>query len=396
MKENKEIQSIIVVATNYPSPGRMNLPFVQQIVHSFIEQGVKVTVVAQQGIIHSIVHKEKLLPIKSKGQTLLGKEYDIYRPYTLSFGTSNYFSKFASWFNRRSVGRVLKKISGDVLYTHFWGATSLVYRYAEENNLPLFVACGESGDHFESTIKNFSTNTLKEMPSAVTGVISVSSENKRKCIESNLANSQNIEVFPNCIDANLFHKEEMIEQKKQLGIKEDDFVVTFVGGFIPRKGPDRVAKAIEKLNNPQIKVMFIGKPFPEYAYDFNCSGIIHKGPIEHDLLPKYLNCSDVFVLPTQSEGCCNAVVEALAIGLPIVSSEGAFNDDILDEHNSIRVNPNDVDAIADAIKKLKDNPELRKSMSEYSLSRHEEYSIERRAKRILSFIQRKVSEKSYR
>ena len=181
-----------------------------------------------------------------------------------------------------------------------------------------------------------------------------------------------------------------------MGIKEDDFVVTFVGGFIPRKGPDRVAKAIEKLNNPQIKVMFIGKPFPGYAYDFNCSGIIHKGPIEHDLLPKYLNCSDVFVLPTQSEGCCNAVVEALAIGLPIVSSEGAFNDDLLDEHNSIRVNPNDVDAIADAIKKLKDNPELRKSMSEYSLSRHEEYSIERRAKRILSFIQRKVSEKSYR
>ena len=98
----------------------------------------------------------------------------------------------------------------------------------------------------------------------------------------------------------------------------------------------------------------------------------------------------MFVLPTQTEGCCNAIVEALAIGLPVISSEGAFNDDILDEHNSIRVNPNDVDEIANAIKKLKDNPELRKQMSEYSLSRHEEYSIEGRAKKILDFINKKM------
>ena len=292
------------------------------------------------------------------------------------------------------MSKVLDGINSDILYTHFWGATSLVYQYAKENELPLFVACGESGDHFEGTLKNFSSKVLKEMPSAVTGVISVSSENKRKCTEKELANTKNIEIFPNCINADVFYKKDELETKKQLGIKEEDFVIAFVGGFIPRKGPDRIAKAITKLNDPQIKVMFIGKPFSGFPYDFDCPGIIHKGPLDHELLPKYLNCSNAFVLPTQSEGCCNAIVEALAIGLPVISSEGAFNDDILDENNSIRVNPDDVDAIATAIKTLKDNPELCKKMSEYSLSRHEEYSIEGRAKRILDFIQKKVSEKS--
>lgn len=119
-------------------------------------------------------------------------------------------------------------------------------------------------------------------------------------------------------------------------------------------------------------------------------GIIHKGPLEHDLLPKYLNCADVFIMPTQKEGCCNAIVEALAMGLPVISSNGAFNDDILDEKNSIRINPDDVDAIADAIKKLKDDTMLRHSMTVYSLSRHKEYTIEGRAKRIVEFIEKQI------
>jgi hypothetical protein len=66
----------------------------------------------------------------------------------------------------------------------------------------------------------------------------------------------------------------------------------------------------------------------------------------------------------------------------------------LNDKNSILVDPDDVGAIAEAIKTLKDNVELRKSMSEYSLSRHEEYSITGRAKRILSFIDRCCTRKS--
>ena len=99
----------------------------------------------------------------------------------------------------------------------------------------------------------------------------------------------------------------------------------------------------------------------------------------------------MFVLPTQKEGCCNAIVEALAMGLPVISSDGAFNDDILDEKNSMRINPDDVEAIAGAIKKIKEDSALRKQMSEYSLSRHANYSIEGRAQRIVEFINKQIS-----
>lgn len=381
-------KSITVIAGNYPAKGRANLVFVQQLVHAIIDMGVKVTVVAPQSIVHNFVRKEKFFPKHSQGVTEKGNVYDIYRPYTLSFGNKDYFSRFTRWYNKRTIISVVKGIGSEVLYSHFWSSALPVYEYAINNRRPLFVACGEGDNALEDMVNNMSSEDIKHLASAVTGVVSVSSENKRKCIAFGLASEDNIDVFPNCVNTSIFHKMDVTEMKGQLGITENDFVIGFAGWFIPRKGPDRIARAIAKLNDPQIKVMFIGKPFSGYDYDFDCPGIIHKGPLDHDLLPKYLNCADVFVMPTQKEGCCNAIVESLAMGLPVISSDGAFNDDILDEKNSIRINPDDVDAIADAIKKLKEDRALCQRMTEYSLSRHEEYSIQGRANRILEFINR--------
>lgn len=380
------IQSITVIADDYPAKGHVEYVFVQQLVHAIINMGIKVTVVAPQSIVHNIVRRKRPLPKYSIETTEKGIAYDVYRPYKLSFGNKDFFSRITQCFNRKVITSIINKIDSDILYSHFWNNALPVYEYAIKNGKKLFVACGEGDDAIENMIKTISKESKERLSSAVTGVISVSTENKRKCVDFGLSKKEDISVFPNCVNTAIFHKQDVTDIKKQLGISDDDFVIGFVGNFIPRKGPDRIAKAITKLNDSQIKVMFIGVPYMGYPYDFDCPGIIHKGAIEHDLLPQYLNCADVFVMPTQKEGCCNAIVEALAIGLPVISSDGAFNDDILDENNSIRINPNDVDAIAAAIKKIKEDEILRNNMAEYTLSRHTEYSIEGRAKRIIDFI----------
>lgn len=384
----KQLKTITVITSNYPAPGHAANVFVQQLVHAMIDQGVKVTVVAYQSIVHSLIHKVKVLPLHSKGVTDKGIEYNIYRPYTFSTGNRDF--KFVKWINKKIIVHKVASIKSDILYCHFWGTALPVYEYAHKKQLPMFVACGEGDNALEDMVEKMPKKKLQELSKACTGVVSVSSENKRKCINYNLVKENKIDVFPNCVNTNVFHKMDVIKMKKSLNIDKDDFVISFVGSFVPRKGPDRLAQAIKNLNDPHIKVMFIGKPFPGYEYDFDCPGIIHKGALDHELLPQYENCSDVFVLPTQKEGCCNAIVEALAMGLPVVSSDGPFNDDILDEKNSIRVNPDDVEAITEAIRTLRNNPDLRNSMSEYSLSRHSEYTIQGRAKRILSFINKHI------
>ena len=377
-------KTITVVTSNYPAPGHAANVFVQQLVHAMIDQGVKVNVVAYQSIVHSLIHKVKVLPLHSKGVTDKGIEYNIYRPYTFSTGNRDF--KFVKWINKKIIVHKVASIKSDILYCHFWGTALPVYEYALEKQIPMFVACGEGDNALEDMVEKMPKKKLQELAKACTGVVSVSSENKRKCIKFGLSREENTNVFPNCVNTAFFHKREAKELKGSLRIKANDFVLCFVGGFTPRKGPDRVAQAIKNLNDPNIKVMFIGKPFPGYAYDFDCPGIIHKGPLDHELIPEYMSCADIFVLPTQKEGCSNAVVEALAMGLPVISSDGPFNDDILDEKNSIRINPDDVDALTDAIRKMRDDKALRKSMADYSNCRHVEYSIEGRAKKILEFI----------
>ena len=80
-----------------------------------------------------------------------------------------------------------------------------------------------------------------------------------------------------------------------------------------------------------------------------------------------MNAADVFVLPTLAEGCCNAILEAMACGLPIISSNLPFNWDILNDKNSILIDPNNINQIADAIQRLRDSPKLRSEMSEEAL-----------------------------
>ena len=132
-----------------------------------------------------------------------------------------------------------------------------------------------------------------------------------------------------------------------------------------------------------IKIIFIGKGQEET----DCKGIIFKGALPHDEIPRYLNCADAFVLPTLAEGCCNAVIEAMACGLPIISSDMEFNWDVLNADNSIMVDPENVDEIANAIAELRDNSEIRKEMSKVALHTAANLTIRIRAEKIAEFME---------
>ena len=125
-------------------------------------------------------------------------------------------------------------------------------------------------------------------------------------------------------------------------------------------------------------------------YEPDCNDILFKGKLPHDKVPDYLNMADVFVLPTLNEGCCNAIVEALACGLPVISSNMPFNYDVLNETNSILISPSNIDEIASAIKKLKNNNALRKNLSDGALITAKKLTISHRAMRILEFMEKNI------
>lgn len=358
--------------------------FVDQLCRAFADLGHEVTVIAPQSVTKCLIRHIPLMPTHSWYKTTNGKKIGLYRPYIITLSSSKLARLFKNSF-QNAVGRAFSRMKQkpDVCYGHFWGSIFSLYPLAKKNNIALF---GASGEENVSYYVHKTEDFKKDLREYISGVVSVSTNNQNECLELNLVNEDKSIVIPNAIDQTLFKKMDKEQCRKAFGIAEDDFVVAFVGQFVPRKGTLRLNEALKKLDDNQIKAVFIGSGSEDPDY----SGIIHKGRVAHNDVPKWLNTADVFVLPTENEGCCNAIVEAMACGLPVISTNASFNYDILNESNSIMVDCHDVNAIADAIQKLKTDEDLRKRLSNGAITMAEGLSIKKRAERIIDFIQKQI------
>lgn len=386
---------ICLLSDGYPSEGIQYFVFVEQLVNALVDMGIDVDVITPQSITKNLMRRQSFLPEVNIHKTSRGKEYKVYRPKFISVGNNRFLSPIARVTNASAVKRSVRKIGVEninVFYGHFWHNAYELSKYAEKCKKPLFVACGEGDNALENLVASMSPEKLKWFNEVMTGVISVSSENKRKCIHLGLAEEKDIEVFPNCVDQDIFHQLDRQKCRAKLGLSDSDFAVIFVGGFIHRKGSTRLSQALTELNDKQIKAIFIGCPVGGDAAVPEYENIVSQGQVSHDKLPEYLSAADVFVLPTLKEGCCNAIVEAVSCGLPVISSNGAFNDDILDEKCSIRIDPMSVVEIKEAILKIKNDPQLRNSMAKAASEKSKDWSIVSRAQNILRFINNQIVE----
>ncbi|MDB3938261.1 glycosyltransferase [Flavobacteriaceae bacterium] len=376
--------NICIVTPGYPIKGHPFFVFVERLVNEFADLGCNCTVISPQSITENIIRRRGFSPKYSNYKTIKGNNVNILRPYYLSF--SNYkLGKFFSFYTRKkAIEKVLEKgkIYPDVIYAHFWEFGLFSFNFARKREIPLFIASGESEiPSFSYLSKSF----LSEFSSYVSGVICVSSKNKHESINLGLTKDSKCIVLNNGIDKSSFYKKDKIECRKKMGFPLQDFIIIFIGAFIDRKGSKRVSQAINILSDDKVKSIFIGRGSDTPT----CEGVLYSGSVENDKIIDFLNCADVFVLPTLKEGCCNAIIEAMACGLPIISSSLSFNDDILNEINSIRINPYDVNELAKSIKYLKNSPDLIQKMGLESLKISSKLSVNFRAKMIIEFINNK-------
>lgn len=365
------VMNILIITPDYPDRRRNVYPFVKQLVNEFAVQGHRCCVIAP----YSVTKNKGFYQFQE-----IENNVTVLRPNFVSLSNLRIggFSP-SDYFYGKALGKAYKHLpfKPDVIYCHFWISAYAAFPYAKKNNIPLYVATGESNIKRIFTIPD----DVDGFRNYVKGVICVSSKNKEESIELGLTTADKCKVFPNAVNTQLFHKRDKNECRKQLGLPNDAFIIAFVGWFIERKGPQRLADAIEKIGG--VNSIFIGKGEQEPQ----CKGILLKGALPHDEVPFYLGAADCFVLPTLAEGCCNAVVEAMACGVPVISSNLSFNWDVLDDTNSIMIDPRNVDEIANAIQELKENPEKRKSLEVGALKKAESLTIGKRADGILKFME---------
>lgn len=377
---------ICVISPAYPYTGIPVYTFVEQFCVAMAKLGNKVTVFAPQSILNICFKNQTRIPSFRKdyyGDVCVA----VYSPLGFSGYNVPFIGKYLNRFSAYLIQRKIRhhRIKPDVFYGHFWLSGLSVFEEAKRQNCPLFVASGESTIRLVNNTKR-----VKKFCNYVNGVICVSTKNKNESIAKGLTVSEKCIVVPNAINATVFKKKHKEELRQKLGFGKDDFIVAYVGYFCHRKGTLRLSDAIDLIKDQHVKSIFIGSNLTKEDYSPRCSNILFKGRLPHDLIPDYLNCADVFVLPTLHEGCCNAIIEAMACGLPIISSARDFNEDILDNTCSILVDPLNIDEIAKAIQLIRDDIELRNYLSEGALRKAKAFDIYERAQKISNYINQMI------
>ncbi|MGE5251973.1 MAG: glycosyltransferase [Bacteroidota bacterium] len=264
---------------------------------------------------------------------------------------------------------------GHFLYPQGFAAA----RVGAELGIPTVVSLGESSfDRYEST---YQAAEITRLFGQFSGVISNSRLLRDRSVELYGLAPENVRVLPNGVDEELFYPRGRASARRELGLPPDRPIVIFTGQFIQRKGPMRVLQAIQP--RPEIGAVFLGYG-PQAPQG---PQVLHQGEVPHEDVPLWLSAADLFVLPTLNEGCSNSILEALFCGLPVVSSDLPFNQDILNEQVSIMVDPRDVNALGQAIFALVDSPERREAMGKAALLRSNSFRLADRARHVLQFLE---------
>lgn len=300
----------------------------------------------------------------------------VIRPITISLSNKKIglidTGKLTQFFAKVSVKRALSGLNKkpDVIYCHFFSNAVSVLGYAEENNLPLVVASGESTYSF---FDNLPSETKTRLIEKVDKVICVSQSNMDRLLQRGFS-KEKMELVPNAVDYDVFKPMDKIECKKKLGYSKEEFVVGFIGHFIERKGPNRVIQAIQHIDDPSIKLVCVGDGGALIENDFTTI----LSPMPSNQLPEVFNAFDVFVLPTLHEGHCNVIEEAKACGIPIVSSKGTSVEEQLKGGEGILVNPLNVNELSNAIKSLKDGNEKHSYLVRRAIDQRGSNSLDKR------------------
>lgn len=379
--------NICVISPRYPYKDAMESVFVEQIVNQWVRMGHHCFVIAPFSIM-TYMHGHCAYGISYENRTIEGnKKVEIYKPRISGIPWTVSGVKISSYEAQRAICKVVKKLNVkfDFVYCHFFIQGVRAFNFACQYKLPLFVATGESTiPAIDKPGKGFQWDLFRKY---VKGVICVSQKNKKEAISLGYTEESKCNVIPNAVDNSLFVKMDKKSIRVKMGFSDKDFVVVCVGEFSERKGQKRIIEAIKMLpENHRVKLILIGKGGERYQDGH----IVFQGEVKHEKLPTYLNSGDVFVLPTLREGCCNAIIEAMACGLPIVSSDKDFNYDILNHSIAQLVDPMDVNAISSSIALYMNDEQRRQSDADRCYQVSQEYTLEKRANKILEFINSKL------
>jgi glycosyltransferase involved in cell wall biosynthesis len=210
-------------------------------------------------------------------------------------------------------------------------------------------------------------------------VICISKSVKILGINHKIFNEDKVDVIhkgsSNGVNLNLFNPElgQYNDVKNRMRVDlnlEIYFVFGFLGRIVDRKGINELFQVFNEIynKNQNARLLLVGPFEMNQIADKELiekidghPGIINFGKVKQEEVPGFMLAMDVFVLPAWWEGFGNVLVQAAAMGLPVISTTGTGTvDAVSDGYNGILVPVKNKEKLQDAMEKMMSDEKQRK------------------------------------
>jgi glycosyltransferase involved in cell wall biosynthesis len=204
-------------------------------------------------------------------------------------------------------------------------------------------------------------------------IVTVSDAQRRFLVEQGVAAGK-IAVCHNAVDPRVFDATRYPAARANLGLRDDQLVVGFVGTMNRWQGIDVLAEAVGRLcsERPDIHFLLVGdgERAPDLRATCVRAGVAHQvsftGRRAHGEIPSLIAAMDIAVLPDSNQyGSPMKIFEYMAMGKAVVAPRVAPVEEVVrDRETGVLIPPGDPTALQAAVGRLASNPALRRKLGE--------------------------------
>ncbi len=260
----------------------------------------------------------------------------------------------------RALTRIRRDYPFDLLDAHFvWPDGVGAWRVASRLGVP--VVCTVRGKIVTQARRGRRRRMIASMLTGADARIAVSSS-MAEDVRALIGEAHPVHVVPNGVDTAVFRPMDRDAARRDLGWPPDAAYVVSVGQVREIKGFDRLVGVWSEVRRcaGDVRLVLVGPGIGERTYERRLwdqirrhglgDAVVHVGQQEPEQVARMLAAADLFALATRSEGWCNAIHEALAVGTPVVATDvGGNREQVTDETLGLLVPFGDAAALAGAV-----------------------------------------------